>query len=53
MQLSLFEETLVVIAIEAKGEPWYINSGASKHVIGSVEALNHVNAFGYVHNKMS
>ncbi len=41
---DLFEKTLVAFAIEAKGEPWYIDNGANKHVTGSVEALNHVKA---------
>ncbi len=42
--IDLFEETLVALTIEAKGEPWYIDSGVSKHVTRSAEALNHVKA---------
>jgi predicted nucleic acid-binding Zn ribbon protein len=40
---KLFEKTLTALAIEAKGEPWYINSGTNIHVTGSAKALNHVN----------
>ncbi len=43
--IDLFEETLVVLIIEAKSEPWYTDCGVSKHVTGSAEALNHVMAF--------
>ncbi len=43
--IDLFEETFVALTIEAKGEPRYIDSGVSKHVTGSAEALNHVKAY--------
>ncbi len=42
--IDLFEETIVVLTIGVKGEPWYIDSGVSKHVTRSAKALNHVKA---------
>jgi hypothetical protein len=49
MQLICFEETLVALVVEVKGEPWYIDSGTNKHVKPSIEFQNIESACGNSH----
>jgi hypothetical protein len=52
MQLIFFEETLVALVVEAKGEPWYIDSGANKHVKAFVKFQNIEFACGNSHVRL-
>jgi hypothetical protein len=36
---KLFEETFVILTVETKGEPWYNDSGASKHVTRNAKSF--------------